>query len=174
MATFRKRGLYQWQAQVRKKSHPLQTRTFDTRAAAEIWARAIDVEMDKGVFVSRAEVESTTLKELLERYLAEVTPLKKGAGPETARIRALLRHPLSQRIVGSIRGVDIARYRNERLKKVLVRYAAGTNVTARHYPVLAPHTPINPTKNHAVPPTDKSNPYPPCACAVSGSPADQN
>ena len=67
MATFRKRGAYQWQAQVRKQVQPLQTKTFETRALSEQWARAIEVEMDKGVFISRAEAESTTLKELLER-----------------------------------------------------------------------------------------------------------
>ena len=66
MASFRKRGPYQWQVQVRKKGQPLQTETFETRALAEQWARTIEVEMDQGVFVSRAEVESTTLKELLE------------------------------------------------------------------------------------------------------------
>jgi hypothetical protein len=49
-------------------------------------ARAIEVEMDKGMFISRAEPESTTLKELLERYLVEVTPLKKGAASETNRL----------------------------------------------------------------------------------------
>lgn len=118
MATFRKRGPYQWQAQVRKKGHPLQSKTFDTRAAAESWARVIEVEMDKGVFVSRAEAESTTLKELLEHYLAKVTPLKNGAAPEATRIRAFMRHPLARRFVAGIRGVDIARYRDERLKKV--------------------------------------------------------
>lgn len=118
MATLRKRGPFQWQAQVRKKGHPLQTRTFETRAAAQTWARAIEYEIDQGLFVSRAEAESTTLGELLRRYLAEVTPSKKGADPEAARIRALLRHPLAQRIVAGIRGVDIARYRDERLRKV--------------------------------------------------------
>ncbi len=118
MATFRKRGAYQWQAQVRKKGHPLQTKTFDTRTAAESWARAIEVEMDKGMFVSRVEAESTTLAELLERYLTEVTPQKKGAAPEAARIRVYIKHPLAQRYVAGIRGVDIARYRDERLKKV--------------------------------------------------------
>ena len=118
MATFRKRGAYQWQAQVRKKGQPLQTKTFETRALAEQWARAIEVEIDKGVFVSRAEAESTTLKELLERYLAEVTPLKKGAASETNRARALIRLPLARRYVAGIRGVDIARYRDERLRKV--------------------------------------------------------
>ena len=62
--------------------------------------------MDRGVFVSRVEAESTTLRELLERYLEEVTPLKKGAASESARIRAFLRHPLTQRIVASIRSFD--------------------------------------------------------------------
>ncbi len=118
MATFRKRGAYQWQAQVRKKGQPLQTKTFETRALAEQWARAIEVEMDKGVFISRAEAESTTLKELLERYLEEITPLKKGAASETNRARALIRLPLARRYVAGIRGVDIARYRDERLRKV--------------------------------------------------------
>lgn len=118
MATYRKRGPYQWQAQIRKKGYHLQTKTFDTKAAAETWARATEYEMDQGLFVSRAEAESTTLGELLQRYLEDVTPLKKGAASETSRIRALLRHKLANRYVASIRGVDIARYRDERLKKV--------------------------------------------------------
>ena len=118
MATFRKRGPWQWQAQVRKKGQSLQTKTFETRALAEQWARAIEVEMDRGVFVSRAEAESTTLKELLERYLVEVTPLKKGAVPETNRLRALMRLPLARHYVAGIRGVDIARYRDVRLQTV--------------------------------------------------------
>jgi integrase len=118
VATFRKRGPYQWQAQVRKKGQSLQTKTFETRALAATWARAIEVEMDKGIFVSRAEAESTTLKELLERYLVEITPLKKGATSETNRLRALMRLPLAQRFVASIRGMDIACFRDERLQKV--------------------------------------------------------
>jgi integrase len=74
--------------------------------------------MDTGAFVSRAEAESTTLKELLERYLEEVTPLKKGAEPETNRLNLMMRHPLACRFVAGIRGVDIARWRDERLRKV--------------------------------------------------------
>jgi integrase len=74
--------------------------------------------MDKGASVSRAEAESTQLKELLERYLAEVTPLKKGAEPETNRLRLMMRNPLARRFVAGVRGVDIARWRDERLRKV--------------------------------------------------------
>lgn len=72
----------------------------------------------RGCSFSRAEAESTTLKELLERYLAEVTPLKKGTAPESARIQAFKKQPLAQRFVAGIRDVDIARYRDERLHKV--------------------------------------------------------
>ncbi len=118
MASFRKRGLHQWQAQIRKQGYPLQSKTFETRAAAARWARAIECEMDRGLFVSRVEAESITLGELLERYVEEVTPLKKGAAPEAARIRALIKHPLANRFLAGLRGVDLARYRDARLKKV--------------------------------------------------------
>jgi integrase len=74
--------------------------------------------MDQGLFVSRNEAETTTVGELLSRYLGEYTCRKKGAGPEACRIRMLLRHPLAKRYIASIRGLDMARYRDERLQKV--------------------------------------------------------
>lgn len=74
--------------------------------------------MDQGLFVSRNEAENTTVGELLNRYLVECTPHKKGAGPEACRIRAMLRHHLAKRFIGTVRGVDMARYRDERLKSV--------------------------------------------------------
>lgn len=160
MASFRKRGFYQWQAQVRKKGHALQTKTFVTRADAEQWARAIEHEMDRGVFVSRAEAESTTLKELLERYLKEVTPLKKSAASEATRLKALLRHPLAQRIVATLRGVDIARYRDERLKQVspatakrgLVILAHLFEVARKEWGIQVP----NPVRDIKLPPNNKA------------------
>ncbi len=118
MASFRKRGPNRWQAQVRKKGYPTQTKSFRTRAAAAQWVRSIECEMDQGLFVSRNEADTTTVAELLERYLRERTVLKKGAEPEACRIRALLRHPLALRYAGAVRGVDIAIYRDERLAKV--------------------------------------------------------
>jgi len=118
MASFRKRDSGQWQAQVRKKGYPTQTKSFTTRAAAAQWVRSIEYEMDQGVFVSRNEAETTTLGELLDRYLIEDTADKKGSVSEACRIRKLLRHPLAKRFVASIRGVDMARYRDERLKEV--------------------------------------------------------
>ena len=118
MASFRKRGSGGWQAQVRRKGYPPQSKSFSTRAAAVQWVRSIEYEMDQGLLVSRNEAETTTVGELLSRYLEEYTRQKKGAGPEACRIRMLLRHPLAKRFIASIRGLDMARYSDERLQKV--------------------------------------------------------
>ncbi len=80
MASFRKRGSNRWQAQVRRKGYPPQSKTFVTRAAAVRWVRSIEYEMDQGLFVSRNEAETTTVAELLNRYLQEFTIQKRGEG----------------------------------------------------------------------------------------------
>ncbi len=97
MASVRKRGARQWQAQVRKRGYPQETKTFATRAAAERWVRQVEHETDMGYFVSRAEAESTTLGELIDRYVEDVTPLKKGSVPEACRLLAIKRHTLAAR-----------------------------------------------------------------------------
>ncbi|MCX8086910.1 MAG: site-specific integrase [Rhodocyclaceae bacterium] len=114
MATIRKRGDYQWQAIVKRKGYPLQSKTFELRKDAEAWARMIEREMDTGAWMPRSEAESITLAEALERYAREETPRKKGAAQEMKRVRAWSRHPLARLALTRIRGVDLARYRDER------------------------------------------------------------
>jgi len=80
VATLRKRGPRQWQAQVRRRGYPLQSKTFSTRAAADQWARAIEYELDNGLFASRVEAESTTLAELLQRVRLEFLILSPNQG----------------------------------------------------------------------------------------------
>ena len=118
MASIYKRGPYQWQALIRRKGHPVQAKTFNTRAEAEAWVSTIESEMVRGVFVSRKEAESTTLSEALDRYAQEVSSKKKGAYQESRRIENLKKHKLSQRFLASIQGKDIAGYRDERLKNI--------------------------------------------------------
>jgi hypothetical protein len=69
MASIQRRGKY-WRVQVRRRGYPDRTRSFDMRGQAEIWARDIESEMDRGVFLDRSEAERNTLVELMERYLA--------------------------------------------------------------------------------------------------------
>lgn len=116
MATIQKRGSNQYRVQVRRKGFPAQTQTFCSKQEAVEWATKIESEMIRGVFVATKEIDKTTFGELLQRYLDEITPNKKGAAVETYRIGKLVAHPMSQRVLGSLRSKDFADYRNE-LKK---------------------------------------------------------
>jgi len=119
MATFKQRESGWWQAVIRRKGQPEQSRTFERKSDADAWARGIESEMDRGVFVSRDEAERTTLKEALERYEREVTPRKKGAEVEGYRIRALLALPLARLSLAAVRGAEVARFRDDELARGL-------------------------------------------------------
>jgi hypothetical protein len=118
MAYITKRGEHQWQAQVRRKGYKPQNKTFESKKEAEAWAKVIESEMVRGVFVSRAEIERLTLGEALERYLKEVTPTKRASARERARILRLKEHPISLRTIASLEASDFTAYRDERLKVV--------------------------------------------------------
>lgn len=92
----------------------MQSKTFNTKADAEAWARLIEGEMDRGAFVSRAEAEGTTLMDGLERYALEITPKKKGAAQELIRIKRWQKNALGVRYLSNIKGSDMAKFRDDR------------------------------------------------------------
>lgn len=114
MATIRKRGAYQWEAQIRKRGLPPQSKTFNTKPEAEAWARHLESEMTRGIWVSNTEAEHTTLKEALDRYWREVSSQKRNPWRERYLINAWQRHPFSARFLAHLRGADFARYRDDR------------------------------------------------------------
>jgi len=97
-----------WQAKVRKKGFPTQTKVFRTKADAQAWAASVEGEMVRGLWRDRAESESTTLKECIERYLTEVTPRKKNGHPEELKLQQWLRRPIACSYMSAIRGKDVA------------------------------------------------------------------
>jgi len=117
MATIQKRGSHQWRAMIRRKGHPNQSRTFDLKSDALIWARSIENKMDRGVFLSRDEVESTTLGECLKRYVREVSSQKLGAEQEAMKAKVIHHHSISDMYIGVVNGSDIAKYRDDRLRQ---------------------------------------------------------
>lgn len=82
MASFRFHGA-RWQARVRRQGHPEVTRSFINKNEAERWARSVESEMDKGLFVETQEAQRTTLRELIHRYVREVTPKMKSVTEDT-------------------------------------------------------------------------------------------
>jgi integrase len=116
MPTIRKRGQYQWEAQVRRRGYPAQSKTFTTKAEAEAWANMIESEMSRGVWVSRSEAEATTLYEALKRYDEEVSLSKKGAAQESSVLKTCKAVDLAKRPLATIRSADVAKLRDEWLK----------------------------------------------------------
>lgn len=118
MATIRKlRG--RWQAQVRRKGLQPRAKSFDIKSDAEKWARNLEAEIDRvGHFSDTRLAERMTVRELLERYLDEVTPLKRSAAVEGFRVRAMTRRSIAYRTLAMLTPAVVAQYRDERLKEV--------------------------------------------------------
>lgn len=123
MATITKRsdnlGDPGWQVKIRRKGFPALSKTFDSKARAEAWALQIESEMSRGAFMDRTEADRNTLGDLLERYVKEITPHKKGRDAESYRIRAFI---ASQKIcqfrISSLSSKEIAGWRDRRLECV--------------------------------------------------------
>ncbi|HUW99179.1 MAG TPA: site-specific integrase [Acidiferrobacter sp.] len=111
-------GKRAWQAHIRRHGHPTQVRTFNTKAEAQAWAGEIEHEIARGVFVSRAEAQSTTLGQLIDRYLCEITPQKRGATMERSHLRMIGQDPVARGFISGITGKELTAYKNRRLKVV--------------------------------------------------------
>jgi len=119
MGTITKRGELQWQAKVRKKGFPSQSRTFSYKEDAEKWVRAVERELETSGFVDRKEAEKSTLGEVLRRYQRDVTPTKKSAAIESIKIDVILKdHILSKLKMTALTSGVIACWRDRRLKEV--------------------------------------------------------
>lgn len=78
MGTLTQRESGKWQAKVRRDGHPTQSKTFQTKAQAEAWARSIEREMDTSSFIPSNVAEKTLFKDMAKRYELEILPSKKG------------------------------------------------------------------------------------------------
>jgi integrase len=115
MATIRQRTSGYWQAIIRRKGAPDQSKTFEKKKDAEAWAATIESEIARGVFVSRDEAEKTTFAKVAERFETEVLPCKRSGEREVYRLRQVVEY-FGKHSLASITSSMIAAYRDERLK----------------------------------------------------------
>ncbi len=159
MATIRKlRG--RWQAQVRRRGVPPRAKSFDKRTDAERWARDLEAEADRSGWVADTRAaEKTTLGELLVRYANEVTPTKRGAVSEKARINSIVRCPIAHRTLAKLTSSDVAVYRDERLKTVapattvreLNTISHAIEIATREWGLWLPRNPVKLVRRPPVP-----------------------
>jgi integrase len=117
MATFRFRA-NRWQARVRRKGTLEQTKSFLNRHDAERWARSIEVQIDKGSYVSASGAQRTSLRDLIHRYVKEVLPAMKGAKEDTIRLTAIARRDISKLALSSLTPELLGKHRDDRLQEV--------------------------------------------------------
>ena len=72
-----------YRVRIRRRGYPDQTATFPTLGEAKVWKEKIEGEMAGGGFLDGKKLRTTLLKDLILRYVEEVTPKKKGAVAET-------------------------------------------------------------------------------------------
>lgn len=115
MATITPRG-DKWQAKIRRDGYPAKSKTFSKHADAEAWARIQESEMDRGVWRDRSSAESLTFYKLLEQYIKDVVPHKRGAEVEELRIKALMRDDLAKYKLAALNPVVVSDWRDRRME----------------------------------------------------------
>ena len=128
MASFRQHG-NGWQARVRRKGTPDQTKSFLSLQDAHKWARSVEIEIDRGTYVDTSNAQKTTMAELIERYIEDVLPRMKGEIEDRIRLNAIKRHPACKIRLSNLTPTVMGKYRDERLTKV----SAGTVIRELAY-----------------------------------------
>jgi integrase len=104
---------------VRREGYPPLSRTFVSKADAQVWARDQERAIDRAEApISTRELKGLTVADLLRRYRDTVTPTKRGAEPERYRLAALLAHEIARAPLSKLSPASAAKYRDDRLALV--------------------------------------------------------
>lgn len=117
MASIRNRE-GKWQARITRQGHSPISKTFQSKQDAERWARQVEADIDKGSYTNVALAERTLLKDVIERYIREVTNQTRSMKEDRYRLGAMMRHWIGGLTMIQLTPAKIAQYRDERLKKV--------------------------------------------------------
>ena len=146
MATIR-RHYGKWQVQIRRVNHPSQTQSFILKKDAEEWARKIEIQIqqdDCGI----QQKNFPTFKEIILRYLEEVSIKKKGYQVERYHLQHILKNSFVRKSINQIQPKIIASYRDSRLKTVksstvlrefnILQHIFSTAIKEWGYPIANP------------------------------------
>ena len=112
MANIRKRN-GRYQVQIRRRGFPSQVKTFSRHSDAKRWALQTELNVERGELEARPAPSHHTIGDLIERYQATF----ELDDPDTWRLRALTRD-LGHLRADRLKSSDLARYRDQRLKRI--------------------------------------------------------
>lgn len=116
MGMIRQRGAGQYEAIIRKKGFPRQSKTFRRKKDAEDWITVTEGQMLRGAFIEVEKVEEKTLADVIARYIREVSITKKSEKQEVVRLERWKREPIAKKPIGIIKAADIEAYIAKRKK----------------------------------------------------------
>ena len=107
---------------VTRRGHPQINRTFTLRKDAEAFARVTEADLERGL-IKPDRGDKAMLRDLVQRYLVEVVPGKRGHEVEAIRIKAMLRpssaaRSILDRLMSDLQPHHVAAWRDARLKVV--------------------------------------------------------
>jgi integrase len=116
--TDKKRSL-PWRAHINRKGHKPIVKMFVSEDEAELWAgeQERSIRMT-GLPLTIDQLKKHTVKEIVQRYLDEVTPSKGCSKSETTVLKKFLKTDLAMRSLANISKTDGYDYRNKRLKDI--------------------------------------------------------
>ena len=115
MASVRKHG-DKWQARVQRKDQPSIAKSFNNKTDALKWARNVESQLDLGTLAPKQTMPR--LMPMVDRYVEEVTPTKKGKSQERYRANHFRKTKLADIAIDKITREVVAQYRDSRLKEV--------------------------------------------------------
>ena len=148
MGNIRKRH-GKFQAQVRREGIKPIYKTFTNKKDAIVWVRGIEARIDAGE-TNVSAPKATTLAQLLNRYSQEVTPAKKGCGPEQRRLSRLSRDPIAATPLSKLTSAKLAEFRDRRMNDgiraaqydlILIKHCI--KIARLEWGVPMPHNPVD-------------------------------
>jgi integrase len=128
MAALRNRN-GKWEARIRRKGQPTLSKSFQAKQDAERWSRGVEAEIDRGTYCNTVLAERILFKEIIGRFIQEVTLTTRSMKEDKYRLNAMARHWIGNLSMLQLTPIKAAEYRDERLKLV----SAGTVIRELAY-----------------------------------------
>lgn len=119
--TITHRGHLQFQARVRRTGYPAQTKTFDTKAAAEAWGIAALDGLNRGAVVARRATKSATLHEVIDQYCVAGVEGLKSAPQAVSQARQIQRSSLAEYHITKIGTAEVLQWLAQRRSSTVRR-----------------------------------------------------
>jgi len=114
MPTIEKRGPYQYRAKVRVKGQKPVSKTFSTKKNAKEWAKMVESEMERNLYICRTDAEKMTLSQAIDRYIENYIPNLSHSSREVNRAKKIQNYQISKLIIAAVRISDVSEFIKKR------------------------------------------------------------